>query len=272
MVLTHHVISIYFFLLGACLASFTACAAWRSSRGESVLKGRSHCDSCGHVLGLIDLLPILGWVIRGGKCHYCKAKIPATSCVAEFLTGCSFTFAYWYLSIYEYSPMAWIRFLYICALTLVAVIDAEIGEVPYSFQGVFGILTLLASLAPVNESNWTPVAGSLQVTWKLPAGVLIIMCSLLVSYLASSYIGQGDVVIYASQLLIISPWCTVFSIMISCILSLVMYSITSGKSILVQSDVEGMLPGTGIRLVPSITVSTIIVLIFQPQLYMTLGR
>lgn len=37
-------------VLGACLGSFVNCLAWRLANGESVLAGRSHCTSCGHVL------------------------------------------------------------------------------------------------------------------------------------------------------------------------------------------------------------------------------
>ena len=43
-------------LLGACMGSFLNCAAWRIVHGESVLRGRSHCDVCGHVLAPRDLL------------------------------------------------------------------------------------------------------------------------------------------------------------------------------------------------------------------------
>ena len=38
------------FILGCCLGSFADCAAVRLVSGQSVLSGRSHCDSCGHVL------------------------------------------------------------------------------------------------------------------------------------------------------------------------------------------------------------------------------
>ena len=45
-------------LLGSVWASFSGCAASRMKNGESFLKGRSHCDSCGHVLKPLDLVPI----------------------------------------------------------------------------------------------------------------------------------------------------------------------------------------------------------------------
>ena len=37
-------------VFGACMGSFLNCMAWRVVHGESVLRGRSHCDACGHVL------------------------------------------------------------------------------------------------------------------------------------------------------------------------------------------------------------------------------
>ena len=50
-------------LLGACTGSFLACLAWRTVHGESVLRGRSHCDVCGHVLGVRDLVPVFSYLI-----------------------------------------------------------------------------------------------------------------------------------------------------------------------------------------------------------------
>ena len=56
-------------VLGACLGSFVNCLAWRSANGESVLAGRSHCTSCGHVLGALDLVPVASsrWVTPTAK-------------------------------------------------------------------------------------------------------------------------------------------------------------------------------------------------------------
>ena len=74
-------ILIYFVLLaavlGSSLGSFLNCAAWRIVHGESFLKGRSHCTTCGHALGFLDLIPVLSWVFLKGKCRYCGEKIPA---------------------------------------------------------------------------------------------------------------------------------------------------------------------------------------------------
>ena len=44
------------FILGCCLGSFADCAAGRLLSGESVVAGRSHCDHCGHVLGVLWMI------------------------------------------------------------------------------------------------------------------------------------------------------------------------------------------------------------------------
>lgn len=66
-------------LLGACMGSFLNCAAWRIVHGESVLHGRSHCDACGHVLAVRDLIPVVSYLAAHGRCRYCGAKLSPAS-------------------------------------------------------------------------------------------------------------------------------------------------------------------------------------------------
>ena len=72
--LTIYILTITF-ILGCALGSFTDCLAGRMLAGASILKGRSHCDACGHVLGVPDLVPLFSWLCLRGRCRYCGAKI-----------------------------------------------------------------------------------------------------------------------------------------------------------------------------------------------------
>ena len=78
------------FLLGACMGSFLNCMAWRIVHGESVLRGRSHCDACGHVLTARDLVPIVSFLAHRGRCRWCGAKLSARHVWAEVVTGAVF--------------------------------------------------------------------------------------------------------------------------------------------------------------------------------------
>ena len=87
-------LAVYFcvlaFLFGACMGSFLNCMAWRIVHGESVLRGRSHCDVCGHVLTAGDLVPIVSYLVHRGRCRWCGAKLSARHVWAEGLTGAAF--------------------------------------------------------------------------------------------------------------------------------------------------------------------------------------
>lgn len=64
-------------IFGAILGSFACCQAWRlrlHSEGRK-LGNRSVCLHCDHRLGRLELIPIFSWLILGGKCKKCKAKI-----------------------------------------------------------------------------------------------------------------------------------------------------------------------------------------------------
>lgn len=72
-------------VLGLCMGSFLNCLAWRMTHGESVLHGRSHCATCGHVLAAYDLVPLASWLVTRGRCRYCGARVSARYPVAEAL-------------------------------------------------------------------------------------------------------------------------------------------------------------------------------------------
>lgn len=77
-------------LLGACMGSFLNCAAWRIVHGESVLRGRSHCDACGHVLTVRDLIPVVSYLAAHGRCRYCGAKLSRRHVLAEAVSALVF--------------------------------------------------------------------------------------------------------------------------------------------------------------------------------------
>jgi leader peptidase (prepilin peptidase)/N-methyltransferase len=77
----------YLVLVALLVGSFINLAADRLPRHESIVRPRSHCRSCGRVLNLVDLIPIAGYVIRGGRCAGCGVSIGASSPAVEALCG-----------------------------------------------------------------------------------------------------------------------------------------------------------------------------------------
>jgi leader peptidase (prepilin peptidase)/N-methyltransferase len=62
--------------LGLVLGSFATALSYRLPRDVSIVtKTHSQCPSCGHNLGVRDLVPFFSWILLKGRCRYCKAPI-----------------------------------------------------------------------------------------------------------------------------------------------------------------------------------------------------
>ncbi len=61
------------FVLGAIAGSFINALSYRLPRGISMVRPRSSCPQCKHVLGLPDLVPIFSYLWYHGRCRHCRA-------------------------------------------------------------------------------------------------------------------------------------------------------------------------------------------------------
>lgn len=80
------IIAVWWFFLGAAVGSFINVVVDRTPKGQS-LNGRSHCDKCNKILKWFELIPVVSWIIQGGKCRSCKSAIPVRFAIVELLGG-----------------------------------------------------------------------------------------------------------------------------------------------------------------------------------------
>ena len=78
---------IFAFMIFACIGSFIGVCFDRIPKGEKIYKGRSHCDSCGKTLGVLELIPIISYICLRGKCRKCKMRISPVSTFFELTTA-----------------------------------------------------------------------------------------------------------------------------------------------------------------------------------------
>jgi leader peptidase (prepilin peptidase)/N-methyltransferase len=76
-----------FFLFGLVFGSFLNVCIYRMPRGRSVVRPPSACPACGKPIASYDNIPVLSWVLLGGKCRHCKAPISPRYAAVELLTG-----------------------------------------------------------------------------------------------------------------------------------------------------------------------------------------
>jgi leader peptidase (prepilin peptidase)/N-methyltransferase len=75
------------FVFGLAIGSFMTVVAARVPAGESVVRPRSKCPSCGAEIRNRDNIPVLGWLLLRGRCRSCGARISIRYPVLELATG-----------------------------------------------------------------------------------------------------------------------------------------------------------------------------------------
>ena len=92
-------IHLYFFLVGAIIASFLGLVIDRFPE-QSIIFPASHCDSCQTRLKSLDLIPIISQVISNFRCRYCKVHYPFWYALFELCLGLLFlTFSWGFLTL-----------------------------------------------------------------------------------------------------------------------------------------------------------------------------
>lgn len=74
-------------VLGLLVGSFLNVCIYRLPREESVVLPRSRCPACSHVLGALELIPVVSYALQRGKCKTCSARISPRYAVVELLTA-----------------------------------------------------------------------------------------------------------------------------------------------------------------------------------------
>lgn len=88
-------IIVFLFVFGLIIGSFLNVVILRTLQDESPMEGRSRCDECRKEIAWYDNIPLLSFLILGGKCRYCKKPIAIIHPIVEFTTG--ILFVWWYL-------------------------------------------------------------------------------------------------------------------------------------------------------------------------------
>src|SRR3989344_4817283 len=81
------VFAILSFIFGSIIGSFINVVLLRKNTGETIVSGRSRCFSCNTTIVWYDNIPLIGYLILGGKCRHCRSKISMQYPIVEFLTG-----------------------------------------------------------------------------------------------------------------------------------------------------------------------------------------
>jgi leader peptidase (prepilin peptidase)/N-methyltransferase len=128
-------------VVAALLGSFLNVCISRIPRGQSIVLPASHCPACKRPIRPLDNVPVLSYVLLGGRCRACSAAIPRRYLVVELLAvGLGIVVLWWHGPTWEGVR----AFVLILVLVAAAFTDLETRRIPdrITLPGVVAALVL----------------------------------------------------------------------------------------------------------------------------------
>jgi leader peptidase (prepilin peptidase)/N-methyltransferase len=171
-------------LIGVTIGSFLNVCIYRLPLGKSVVLPPSACPACRRQLSWYENIPVLSYLVLGGRCRSCRAAISVRYPIVEAATGLLFAAAFWY---YGPSLLLVSRLLLACALIVLFAIDLEHHLLPnlITLPGI--VVGLLFSL--VTEPGWVAALAGVLVG----GGILWAIAEVYYRIRHEEGLGMGDV-------------------------------------------------------------------------------
>lgn len=135
---------IFILIFGALVGSFLNVVIHRVPNELSIVFPNSQCPKCDTAIKPYDNIPVLSWLILGGKCRACKAPISVRYPAVELLHALLWVLMYWQFGFTPYLPIALIFASVTVALMF---IDAEHMILPNVITYPFFAFAILVRVA-----------------------------------------------------------------------------------------------------------------------------
>lgn len=118
---------LFSFILGAVIGSFLNVCIYRIPAGLSIVSPASRCPQCETAIRWYQNIPIISWLVLGGRCAQCSAKISIRYPLVEALTGTLFLGVFWTFGLHGATLVYW---LFAAALIVITFIDFDHQIIP----------------------------------------------------------------------------------------------------------------------------------------------
>lgn len=198
------------FIIGICIGSFLNVCIFRLPLKQDIVFESSHCMSCGRKLKWYELVPVVSYLIQGGKCRECKTKLSVQYPIIELLNGLFYLLVF---TIKGFTAEAVILSLLASVLIVIAVVDFRTFEIPFGcnvFILVLGIAQVLYDLPHMSQYviGFFAVSIVLYIIWLISKGRAI---------------GGGDIKLLASAGLLLGWQNIILAFILGCILGAIIH-------------------------------------------------
>jgi leader peptidase (prepilin peptidase)/N-methyltransferase len=171
-------------VLGLAVGSFLNVCIHRIPRGQSLNSPPSRCPFCEYRLRWIDNIPVLSYLLLGGRCRKCRARISIRYPIVELITMALFVI---HGVVFGWSALLVPRLVFACAMVVLFAIDLEHQLLPNAIT-LPGIVVGLIASAVLPPGIVDALIGA-----AIGGGVLWLIGEAYFRYSGQEGMGGGDV-------------------------------------------------------------------------------
>jgi leader peptidase (prepilin peptidase) / N-methyltransferase len=172
------------FFAGLLLGSFFNVVGLRVPKGESIVKPRSHCPRCKRMLTAWELIPVVSYVVQGGKCRGCGVRISPLYPFVELFTAILFTIS---PLLVGWSKELIVSWTLISLLMIIFVSDIRYMIIPDKVLLFFAVIFIIERMFVPLSPWWDSLVGAF-------VGFALLM---FIAVVSKGGMGGGDIKLFA---------------------------------------------------------------------------
>lgn len=241
--------------IGLCIGSYLNVVIYRVPLKMSTAHPPSHCPNCDKPIKWYDNIPILSYIILGGKCRNCKCRISPRYMLVE-AANMVLWLACLLINGPENLPWAVICSIACSVLLCIAFIDLEHMIIPDRFQVILLILGCVAIGASFFHEDGISWVQRL-VGFGVGGGIFTAIYLIYLLVRKQEGMGIGDIKLVAVLGLLLGPWQLLIAILAA--------SLSAAIILVIVQRVQGE-SGKEYPFAPFIAAGALIAILFGQQI------
>ena len=180
---------IFVVLFGLCFGSFLNVVIYRLPNHMNLAYPPSHCPNCDYKLKWYDNIPVLSYIMLGGKCRNCRQPISPRYIIVEVFT--SIMFVCCFLK-FKFSPYFFLSVITIMCFICISFIDFEHYIIPDSLNLIIFIVGIVSLFFDLPGKEYISVTLADKLIGFGVALLIFLLILLIERIIKKEIMGGGD--------------------------------------------------------------------------------